>query len=88
MPNHVHVLMATNKEFGLGTIIRVWKAYSAAKINELLLRSGRLWAPDYFDRYMRDERHFSQTKRYIEMNPVTAGLCDTPDAWRFSSASR
>jgi len=86
MPNHVHVLLATNATHGLGKIVRLWKAYTAARINMLVGRSGRLWAADYFDRFIRDEKHFESTKHYIEMNPVNAGLCDRPDAWPFSSA--
>jgi len=88
MPNHVHALVATNAEFELGAIVRSWKAYSAAKINALLGQRGRLWAADYFDRYVRDQAHFETTKRYIEMNPVVAGLCDAPERWRFSSAGQ
>ena len=48
--------------------------------------AGSVWAADYFDRYMRDDTHYQTTKLYIEMNPVTAGLCLTPEAWPFSSA--
>jgi REP element-mobilizing transposase RayT len=86
MPNHVHVLLATNKEHELSTSVRTWKTFSAKRINELLGRSGSLWAPDYFDRYIRDQRHFDTNKHYIEMNPVAAGLCDAPESWPFSSA--
>lgn len=86
MPNHVHVLLATTKEHELSTIVRTWKTFSAKRINEHLGRVGSVWAKDYFDRYMRDERQFETAKRYIEMNPVAAGLCDTPETWPFSSA--
>jgi putative transposase len=85
MPNHVHVLLATSKAHQLGAVVRSWKAYSAARINKLVGRRGSLWARDYFDRYMRNEAHFQTTKRYIEMNPVAAGLCDAPEAWPFGS---
>ena len=87
MPNHVHVLLATAKQHTLGSVVKLWKAYSAAQINKLMSRSGRLWAPDYFDRYIRDDKHFESNKRYIEMNPVAAGLCETPETWPFSSAN-
>jgi hypothetical protein len=43
-------------------------------------------ARDYFDRYIRNDAHYEANKRYIEMNPVAAGLCETPEAWPFSSA--
>ncbi len=86
MPNHVHVLLATNAQYDLGGVVRLWKSYTAARINALLGRRGAVWARDYFDRFIRDERHFESNKRHIEMNPVAAGLCDKPEAWPFSSA--
>ena len=85
MPNHVHVLVATLPQHDLGALVRTWKNFSARRINFALARVGSVWAPDYFDRYMRDGTHYETTKRYIEMNPVTAGLCQTPEAWPFSS---
>jgi putative transposase len=86
MPNHVHALIATEANVELGQIVRSWKTFTTRRINALLSRSGQLWATDYFDRFIRNERHFKTAKHYIEMNPVAAGLCDKPEAWRFSSA--
>jgi REP element-mobilizing transposase RayT len=88
MPNHVHVLAATNAAHELGDIVRTWKTFTAKRINETLARTGSVWSPDYFDRYIRNQRQYDAAKRYIEMNPVTAGLCATPADWPFSSASR
>ncbi len=85
MPNHVHVLMAVNEKFQLGGIVRSWKMFTTRGINQELKRGGPVWAADYFDRYIRDETHFESTKRYIEMNPVAAGLCERPEDWEFSS---
>jgi len=86
MPNHVHALLATNAAHDLSTIVRTWKTFTAKRINELFGRTGSVWSPDYFDRYIRDQRQYDNAKRYIEMNPVAAGLRDKPDAWPFSSA--
>lgn len=86
MPNHVHALVATKAETELGQIVHAWKRFTTRRINQHMGRSGTVWAKDYFDRFVRDERHFETTKSYIERNPVSAGLCDTPDAWPFSSA--
>lgn len=88
MPNHVHVLLSTHLEHELGAVVRGWKSFSGRLINAQMNRTGRLWAADYFDRFMRDGDHYETTKRYIQMNPVKAGLCETPEDWRFSSASR
>ncbi|MFW5750187.1 MAG: hypothetical protein ACOCZK_00920 [Planctomycetota bacterium] len=37
--------------------------------------------PDYWDRYIRDERHFQAACDYIDSNPVKAGLAQTPESW-------
>ncbi|MGH6950525.1 MAG: transposase [Vitreimonas sp.] len=87
MPNHVHVVVEPLGTFELGGIIKSWKAFSGAHINRALGRRGALWAPDYFDRFMRDDGHLSTTIAYVEGNPVKAGLCTAPSDWRLSSAA-
>jgi putative transposase len=87
MPNHVHIVIEPLAEHTLSQIIKSLKAYTAAKINRTIGRSGRLWAADYFDRFMRSNEHLSTTIAYVESNPVAAGLCARPADWPFSSAA-
>ncbi len=87
MPNHVHVVVEPVASHGLGTIVQSWKSFTAKQANRLLGRTGPFWRKDYFDRYMRDEQHFVRTVDYVERNPVTAGLCETPEEWPWSSAA-
>src|SRR5690606_13170090 len=87
MPNHAHVLLRAFENHSLSSIMKTVKSVTAHKINKLLGRSGPVWQPDYFDRYIRDQEHFARTVRYIENNPVKAGLCNAPEEWKFSSAS-
>ena len=47
----------------------------------------RVWHREYWDRYIRDERHLRQAIEYIHQNPVKAGLVDRPESWPWSSAS-
>jgi hypothetical protein len=47
-----------------------------------------LWQRDYWDRFIRNDRHFDTAKKYIEDNPVMAGLAATPEAWPWGSARR
>jgi REP element-mobilizing transposase RayT len=86
MPNHVHVLVEMFEGYSLDKIVHSWKSYSAKEANRILGRTGRFWFREYFDRYIRDERHFANAVRYIHHNPVNAGLVDTPEDWPFSSA--
>lgn len=87
MPNHVHVVIEPLGAHTLSQIVKSWKAFSAARINAMLGQSGRFWAPEYFDRYMRSEAHFLTTVHYVENNPVAAGLCAAASDWPYSSAA-
>lgn len=86
MPNHVHVLIRLGEGQAFETVVRSWKNFTARRINTMVGRAGRLWAPDFFDRMIRDEAHLAKARRYVWMNPVKAGLCETPGQWRWSSA--
>lgn len=88
MPNHVHVLMTLYAGVHLPVLMKSVKSFSASEINKLLGRTGQVWQHGSFDRYIRNRRHYVATLRYIEENPVKAGLCSTAAEWPFSSASR
>ena len=86
MPNHVHALIAPTAGIRLADIVQAWKSWSAKAINRRRGGSGAVWQREYFDRYIRDERHFAAACAYIEENPVKAGLAAKPGDWRFGSA--
>ena len=87
MPNHVHVLVEQFEGWSLSTVIQKWKSVSAHAINKAEGRKGRLWQPEYFDRFMRSAEQFEWTIAYVENNPVAAQLVERPENWRFSSAA-
>ena len=76
MPNHVHALLIQNPEHPLENLLRSLKTFSARQINQLLGSVGTLWQRSYFDRLVRDERHFVNCARYIRQNPKKARLTD------------
>jgi type I restriction enzyme R subunit/putative DNA methylase len=90
MPNHVHVLIEPMT--GLGKIVQSWKSYTgrwALKHNAELglgVPGTALWMREYWDRFIRDQKHFDAVVAYIHNNPVKAGLCETAAQWRWSSA--
>lgn len=86
MPNHVHVLFEIHDGSPLSAILQAWKSFSAKAINQYLGRSGSVWMPDYFDRYIRDDHHLAAVIEYIHTNPVKAGLVQHASEWRYSSA--
>ncbi|MBC8010874.1 MAG: transposase [Burkholderiales bacterium] len=90
MPNHVHALIEPLGEHVLGDIVGSWKQYVARRVGGLREQAatGPLWQRESFDRWVRDETERARTVAYIERNPVKAGLCAAPEAWRWSSAWR
>ncbi|NOT49416.1 MAG: transposase [Acidobacteria bacterium] len=86
MPNHVHILIELLEEHELSEIMHSIKSYTAHEANKILQRKGQFWSIESFDRYIRDARHYVNTIRYIENNPVKAGLCGEPDQWEFGRA--
>ncbi|TVQ94998.1 MAG: hypothetical protein EA400_00675 [Chromatiaceae bacterium] len=88
MPNHLHVLIETLPGVALAQIVKGWKGQTARAANTRLGRRGVFWARDYFDRYIRDDAHLAAVVRYIERNPVKAGLVARVEDWPFGSARR
>jgi len=86
MSNHVHVLFTPAAGLDLAEISHTWKSFTAQKANRMLERKGAFWHAEYFDRFVRDEKHFAAALLYIEGNPVKAQLCEKPSEWPFGSA--
>jgi len=86
MPNHVHMLIMPFAEWSLSRIMKDMKSFTSREANKFLGRRGQFWMEDYFDRYIRDRKHFASAITYIENNPVKARLCARPEDWPFSSA--
>lgn len=86
MPNHVHLLCTPASGHNLAEIMHALKSYTSNEANKLLGRKGRFWQKEYFDRYIRNARHYAKVLAYIENNPVKARLCETSLDWPFGSA--
>ncbi len=86
MPNHVHALIRERPGFPLARVIDSWKTWTARRANLALGRSGTFWQADYWDRFIRDERHYLAAVAYIHDNPAKAGLAGSAAEWGWSSA--
>jgi REP element-mobilizing transposase RayT len=86
MPNHLHVLVEI-AAVSMSELVKNWKGFSSYQANQILDRcESEFWADDYWDTYMRDAEHEHRTIRYIENNPVEAGLVANAKLWPSSSA--
>ncbi|PYS70433.1 MAG: hypothetical protein DMF73_12910 [Acidobacteria bacterium] len=89
MANHIHVLLRPkNHEISISTITKNLKGYSSREANRLLKRTGqRFWQDESFDHWSRNASEFARIVKYIENNPVKAGLVREPEQWEWSSAA-
>ena len=87
MPNHVHLILWPMPNHTLSEILKSRKRHTAREINLLLGRTGKaFWQRESFDHWIRNDEEKSRIRRYIRMNPVNAGLCKSPEEWKWSSA--
>jgi REP-associated tyrosine transposase len=85
MANHVHALLLPKVE--VSKLMKSLKGYTAREANRALGRTGiPFWQKESYDHWVRDEAEWNRIARYIENNPVRAGLVSVPEAYRWSSA--
>jgi REP element-mobilizing transposase RayT len=87
MSNHVHILI--DPRVPLSRLTHSIKGYSARQANIILGRTGQpFWAIESYDHWVRNRKEFDNIVRYIEFNPVTAGLVEKPEDFEWSNAGR
>ncbi|MGQ0560174.1 MAG: transposase [Sphingosinicella sp.] len=85
MPNHVHLILVPANTDGLrGAVAEAHRRYSW-QTNQRQGWRGHLWQ-SRFSSFAMDEDWLLACLRYVELNPVRAGLVERPEDWRWSSA--
>jgi len=85
MANHVHLLITPCIE--VSRLMQSVKRFTAREGNRMLGHTGQpFWQDESYDRLVRNEAEFQRIVRYIEMNPVKAGLAVKPEDFPWSSA--
>lgn len=85
MPNHVHLILVPETEDGLRCALGDAHRRYTRMINLRQGWCGHLWQ-ERFHSFVMDEPRLVAAARYVERNPVRAGLCGTPEEWPWSSA--
>ena len=85
MPNHIHLIVVPDNKDGLSNLFRDVHRRYTCHINKREGWTGHLWQGRFHSSVM-DEQHLIAAVRYVELNPVRAGLCISPTEWRWSSA--
>jgi REP element-mobilizing transposase RayT len=87
MSNHVHLLITPH--ISVSKLLCSLKGATAKRVNLLLGRTGQpFWQDESYDHLVRNGEEFRRIQRYIESNPVIAGLVTRPEDYPYSSAGR
>lgn len=86
MTNHVHIVGRPNNESGMGQMMRILGVRHTQEINKFHGWTGHLWQSRYYST-MLDEKHLHMSVRYVEQNPVRAGMVSDAAEYRWSSAA-
>ncbi len=85
MTNHVHVLATPERAAALSDTMKVVGSRYAQYINRKCRRTGTLWEGRHRASLVQSERYLLTCCRYIELNPVRAGMVARPEEYRWSS---
>ncbi|ACN16401.1 transposase family protein [Desulforapulum autotrophicum HRM2] len=85
MPNHVHLIMVPATKDGLNKAVGEAHRRYTRRINFREKWRGHLWQ-GRFSSFIMEERYLLACTKYVELNPVRAGLVEKPENWRWSSA--
>lgn len=85
MPNHSHLIAVPNNTNSLHRAIGEAHRRYTCRINERMGWKGHLWQ-GRFSSFPMDEEYLLVAARYIEMNPVRAGLTGIAESYSWSSA--
>jgi putative transposase len=87
MDNHLHLLLTPPAADALSRMMQALGRRYVAWFNARHQRSGTLWEGRFRAGLVEGERHLLACMRYIELNPVRAGLCLEATQWPWSSAA-
>jgi len=85
MTNHVHMLASAGKPYDLSRMMQHLGRHFVRYINRTYRRSGTLWEGRFKASLVQSEGYFLRCSRYIECNPVRAGMVRAPGEYRWSS---
>jgi putative transposase len=85
MTNHVHLLLTPRLPDGASLLMKHLGQHYVQYVNRTRGRSGSLWEGRFRSSLVEVETYFLRCHRYIELNPVRAGMVRSPEAYRWSS---
>lgn len=85
MTNHVHLLLTSERADAGGALMKALGQRYVQYVNRVYRRSGTLWEGRFRSCLVQEEDYLLACQRYIELNPVRAGMVTHPAEYRWSS---
>jgi putative transposase len=85
MENHIHLLATAFRSEGISRMFQAVNATYGQAFNHRHARCGTLWGGRHFGCPIESDAYLWRCHRYIELNPVRAGLTSAPEAFKWSS---
>lgn len=87
MDNHLHLLAVPETDTGLARGIGMTNMLYTQYLNRKLNQSGRIWQNRFFSCIVENDNYIWAAARYIERNPVKAGIAAMAQDYHWSSAA-
>jgi putative transposase len=85
MTNHVHLLLTPRGPYGASPLMKALGQRFVQYVNRKHARSGRLFEGRFRSCIVDSDEYLLRCHRYIEMNPVRAGMVAHPSRYKWSS---
>jgi len=85
MTNHVHLLLTPKESDSAGELMKRLGQRYVQYINRTYQRSGTLWEGRFRSCIAQEDAYLLLCQRYMELNPVRAGIVKHPGEYRWSS---
>lgn len=85
MTNHVHLLASPHKAGAISNMLQAVGRRYVRYFNREYHRSGTLWEGRFKSSLVQSETYLLQCQKYIELNPVRAGMVTDPADYSWSS---
>lgn len=86
MQNHVHLLVRPSENDGLAKLMQGVTLCYTQYFNRKEGRTGRLWECRYHSTVVDGDSYLWRVSKYIENNPLRAGIVNRPEDYPYSSA--
>ena len=85
MTNHVHLLLTPTTVESCARLMKALSQLHTQYVNKTYGRSGTLWEGRFRSSLVQSERYLLECYRYVELNPVDAGMVSRPEDYEWSS---